>query len=78
MDLQLKDKKALVTGSTAGIGFATARALLQEGAIVYINGRKKERVDEALKELRAAVPNAQVEGIVADFAKVDEINALIE
>ncbi len=78
MDLQLKDKKALVTGSTAGIGFATARALLQEGAIVYTNGSKKERLDEALKALRAAVPNAQVEGVVADFAKVGEVNALIE
>ncbi len=39
MDLQLKDKTALVTGSTAGIGFAIAKGLLKEGAAVYINGR---------------------------------------
>ena len=41
MDLQIKGKKALVTGSTLGIGFAIASAIAAEGAIVYINGRKQ-------------------------------------
>ena len=45
MDLQLKDKKALVTGSTSGIGYGIARELLKEGASVIINGRTQERIN---------------------------------
>ena len=47
MDLGLTGKRALVTGSTAGIGFATARALAREGAHVTINGRTHDRVSQA-------------------------------
>jgi NAD(P)-dependent dehydrogenase (short-subunit alcohol dehydrogenase family) len=68
MDLQLNAKRALVTGSTAGIGFAAAEALAREGAHVIINGRTRARVDEALARLRSAVPNAKVEGIDADVS----------
>ena len=50
MDLQLTDKKALVTGSTAGIGFAIASLLAQEGASVVVNGRSQERVEEAVQQ----------------------------
>ena len=46
MDLQLRNKTALVTGSTAGIGFAIASLLAQEGAAVLMNGRSQRRVDE--------------------------------
>ena len=66
MDLQLKGKKALVTGSTAGIGFAAARALAAEGASVVINGRGQERVDAAIREIRKLHPDADVSGIAAD------------
>ena len=52
MDLQLRGKRALVTGSTAGIGLAIAEALLREGASVVINGRTQERVGAALAGLR--------------------------
>jgi NAD(P)-dependent dehydrogenase (short-subunit alcohol dehydrogenase family) len=45
MDLQLQNKVSLVTGSTAGIGFAIAKALASEGASVIINGRSKPSVD---------------------------------
>ena len=48
MDLQLTNKKALVTGSTAGIGFAIASLLAQEGAAVVVNGRSPGRVEEAV------------------------------
>ncbi|HQN41964.1 MAG TPA: SDR family NAD(P)-dependent oxidoreductase, partial [Pseudomonadales bacterium] len=48
MELGLTAKQALVTGSTAGIGFATARSLLREGAQVTLNGRTQARVDAAL------------------------------
>ena len=77
MDLKLTDKKALITGSTAGIGFATARLMLQEGAEVVINGRSKERVDRAVAQLKELVPGAKVSGIAADFSKVNEIDALL-
>jgi len=74
MDLQLKNKTALVTGSTAGIGFSIAKQLVQEGATVYINGRTRERVDKALKEL---TPFGKVMGVTADFSKPEEINQLL-
>ena len=54
MNLQLKGKTALVTGSTAGIGLAIATALAQEGAIVIINGRTQDRVDRAVRASGAA------------------------
>jgi len=54
LDLQLKGKTALVTGSTAGIGYATAEALLKEGADVIINARSQESVDKAVASLKAA------------------------
>lgn len=52
MDLQLEGKRALVTGSTAGTGFAAASALAREGASVFVNGRSRERVEEAAGRLR--------------------------
>lgn len=78
MDLQLKNKTALVTGSTDGIGLATAKGLLREGAKVYINGRHQQKIDEVITEIKTEIPNAEVDGIVADFSKVEEVNALIE
>ena len=77
MDLGLTGKHALVTGSTAGIGWATARALAREGARVTINGRTPARVDEALGRLRADVPGAAVDGIAADLAGADGCRALL-
>ena len=65
MDLQLKGKKALVTGSTAGIGFATARSLAAESASVIVNGRTQKRVDAAIAEIRKSHPGADVTGIAA-------------
>jgi NAD(P)-dependent dehydrogenase (short-subunit alcohol dehydrogenase family) len=53
MDLKLKDKLALVSGSTAGIGFAIAAALAREGARVIVNGRAQASVDEAVRRVRS-------------------------
>jgi len=78
MDLQLGDKMALITGSTAGIGYAIARRLLQEGATVYINGRTKTRVGNAIKQLRHEIPEAKIQGIAADFSRIEEIDALLK
>lgn len=68
MDLQLTDKLALVTGSTAGIGLAIATALAGEGARVVINGRTAERVEEAMRNIRASHPGAEVEGLPLDLS----------
>jgi NAD(P)-dependent dehydrogenase (short-subunit alcohol dehydrogenase family) len=77
MELGLKGKRALVTGSTAGIGFATARALASEGAYVTVNGRTKARVSSAVERLRAELPGATVDGIAADLSKANGCQALI-
>src|SRR5437588_5437414 len=53
MNLELHGKRALVTGSTAGIGLAIAEALTKEGASVIVNGRTKERVESAVKKIGA-------------------------
>ena len=68
MDLGLTGKRALVTGSTAGIGYAAAEALAREGAQVIVNGRTAPRVADAVERLKAAVPGAQVQGVAADLA----------
>ena len=77
MDFGLTGKCALVTGSTAGIGLATARSLAREGAHVTVNGRTQARVDEALARLRAEVPGATVDGIAADLAGAEGCRALL-
>jgi NAD(P)-dependent dehydrogenase (short-subunit alcohol dehydrogenase family) len=66
MNLQLEGKRALVTGSTAGIGFAIAEALANEGAAVVVNGRTQKRVDEALAKLKG-----KVEGVAADLSTAE-------
>jgi NAD(P)-dependent dehydrogenase (short-subunit alcohol dehydrogenase family) len=68
MDLGLKGKRALVTGSTAGIGLATARGLAAEGASVVVNGRTQARVDSAVENLRRELPGANITGIAADLS----------
>lgn len=77
MDLKLKDKTALVTGSTAGIGYAIAKSLAGEGAQVYVNGRTAERVNEAVKKLQEETGNNSVKGVVADFSKLEEVDHLL-
>ncbi|QEH42645.1 SDR family NAD(P)-dependent oxidoreductase [Chitinophaga sp. XS-30] len=78
MDLQLKGKTALVSGSTQGIGFAIAKRLLEEGAAVIINGRTEARINESIAKLQKAVPGADISGVAADFAKAEEVTALLE
>ncbi|RFZ85239.1 SDR family oxidoreductase [Mucilaginibacter terrenus] len=77
MDLQLKNKKALVTGSTAGIGYATALQLAKEGAEVIVNGRTAERVNLAVDRIKTESGNEKVTGIAADFSDVKSISNLI-
>ncbi|SDK21808.1 Short-chain dehydrogenase [Nocardioides sp. YR527] len=77
MDMGLNGKRAFVSGSTQGIGFAVARALAAEGAAVILNGRTADRVDDAVERLRAFVPTADVSGIAADFAHADQVRDLM-
>jgi len=87
MKIELNGRKALVTGSTAGIGRAIAEGLARAGASVVINGRTRERVDVAVKELRALLPDADFIGVVADVstaegsaslaAQVDDVDILV-
>lgn len=77
MDLQVRGKRAFVSGSTQGIGYAAALALAGEGVDVVINGRTAARVDAAVRRLRDAVPEATVSGLIADCEKPDEVEALV-
>jgi NAD(P)-dependent dehydrogenase (short-subunit alcohol dehydrogenase family) len=68
MNIDLTGRKAVVTGSTAGIGRAIAEGLARAGASVVINGRREDRVAATLRELSALFPKGEFIGIVADLA----------
>ena len=68
MIIDLTGRKAIVTGSTAGIGRAIAEGLARAGASVVINGRGEERVAAGLREMRELFPGADIKGFAADLA----------
>jgi NAD(P)-dependent dehydrogenase (short-subunit alcohol dehydrogenase family) len=76
MDLGITSKRALVTGSTAGIGFAAASALAREGAAVVVNGRTQKRVDDAVAKIKSTVPQAEVSGIALDLSTAEGCRAM--
>ena len=78
MDLQLQGRRALVTGSTVGIGFAVAKLLAREGAVVTVNGRTAKRVEEALAAIRRDVPGANVTVVTADLSTAKGADALVQ
>jgi NAD(P)-dependent dehydrogenase (short-subunit alcohol dehydrogenase family) len=77
VDLKLTGKVALVTGSTAGIGFSIARSLATEGAHVYVNGRTQQRVDAAIAAIRSGAAGVKIDGIAADFSGPAGADAVI-
>ena len=77
MDLQLKNKLALVSGSTAGIGFAIANTLAGEGARVIVNGRTRDRVEEAVKKIRSQCSGANLESAAADLSTADGVDEVV-
>jgi NAD(P)-dependent dehydrogenase (short-subunit alcohol dehydrogenase family) len=77
MDLQLEDKLALVTGSTAGIGYAIAKALSAEGARTVVNGRSQGSVDRAIDEL-SATATGELLGFAGDLTTAEAADALFE
>ncbi len=76
MDLQLKDKIVLVTGSTSNIGYATARLFLKEGATVIVNSNQQASVDEAVAKLERETGRKPL-AFTADVTKPDDIARLV-
>ena len=76
MDLGLKDRAALVTGASAGLGFAAARALAAEGARVAIVSRSKDNIERAASAIHAGT-GALVETFIADVSDLDSIPCLV-
>ena len=77
MLIDLTGKTALVTGSTLGIGLATAKGLAQSGAAVIVNGRTNQAVDRAVAAVRTAAPGAAVQGFAADLGTAEGCAALV-
>jgi NAD(P)-dependent dehydrogenase (short-subunit alcohol dehydrogenase family) len=77
MDLKIKGKIALITGSTQGVGFATAKKLCEEGVNVYINGRDSSKVQVAVQKLKNEFPNVEIKGVVANLKDLEGCNYLI-
>jgi len=78
MDLKIRGKTALVTGSTAGIGLAVATLLAKEGARTVINGRTMARVEAAIDQIRKTTPGASLVGMAADVGKASDIERLVK
>lgn len=78
MDLQLTEKRAFISGSTAGIGFAIARSLLSEGVSVILNGRSEASIEKAATKLRQEFPKGVIQGISADFSQPQMVESLLE
>ncbi len=77
MDLKIANKTALITGSTQGIGFATAKKLCEEGVNVIINGRNEQKVNNAVMKLKALFSDVKIIGITADLKDNEGCNKLI-
>lgn len=77
MNIKLNGRKAIVTGSTAGIGLATAEGLARAGASVVVNGRSEARVDQAIRQIRLAVPGADLRGVATDMSTASGVAALL-
>lgn len=78
MIIDLSGKRAVVTGSSGGIGFECARALARAGADVTVNGRSRATVDKALGKLRGEFPGRAFNGAVADLHARDGTDAILE
>ncbi|KPW93394.1 SDR family oxidoreductase [Pseudomonas syringae] len=78
MKIDLNGKRALVTASTGGIGYAIARGLAESGATVIINGRSDKSVDAAVARLKAELPEALVMGATADLGTAQGAAALAD
>ena len=77
MKIDLSGKTALITGSTAGIGRAIAEGLARTGAAVVVNGRKQQKVDAVVGEIKSAISGAKVRGVAADVSSAAGCAAMV-
>jgi len=73
MSKKLEGKIAVITGGSSGIGFATAKLFIDEGAYVFITGRRQKELDEAVKAI-----GRNVTGVQGDVAKLADVDRLYE
>jgi NAD(P)-dependent dehydrogenase (short-subunit alcohol dehydrogenase family) len=78
VDFELTNKRALVTGSTAGIGFAIASLFAQEGAAVVVSGRSQERVNDAVQRIQKESKKGQATGVAADLSTAEGVSQLTQ
>jgi NAD(P)-dependent dehydrogenase (short-subunit alcohol dehydrogenase family) len=78
MDFGIRDKLAVVSGSTAGIGLAIATALAKENVKVVVNGRTQARVDAALETIRKQVSGANLQGVAADLGTAAGVATFVQ
>jgi NAD(P)-dependent dehydrogenase (short-subunit alcohol dehydrogenase family) len=78
MKIDLTNRRAVITGSTSGIGFAIAHGLAESGAAIVVNGRYQASVDAATRRLAQSVPRARIEGIAADLSRPDGVAAFVQ
>lgn len=76
MNLDFKEQKAFISGSTSGIGFAIAQSLAILGCEVILNGRAQKSVDKAVAKLCQKAPESKCSGLVCDFADTSQIDGL--
>ena len=76
--MRLKDKVAVITGGTRGIGYATAEAFLREGAKVIVAGSNKASADKAVASLKEKYPGGTVAGISPDLASLEDVRSIFK
>ena len=76
--MELKDKVAIVTGGSRGIGFATVEAFLKEGAAVVLCASRQETADRAAAGLEEKYPDARLEGIWPDLTNLEDVKAAFD
>lgn len=74
----LKDKVAVVTGGSRGIGFATVEAFVKEGAKVVLCASRQETADKAIEQLKADYPDAVAEGIWPKLSKFEDVKSAFD
>jgi NAD(P)-dependent dehydrogenase (short-subunit alcohol dehydrogenase family) len=77
MKIDLSNKHAVISGSTAGIGYAIAHGLAAAGASIVINGRQETRVAEAAQKLQKELPDVKIQGVAADLGTAEGVAAFI-